>query len=244
MPAETILLSIVTINLNNAAGLARTINSLKQLINHSEVELIFIDGASIDESVTMARHFYAAENLISEADTGIYNAMNKGLNRSTGKYIMWLNSGDELMPDFWSIIKKFLVESSAAILTFGLETWDEKGEYIVSSRTFGPESLQLGTLSHPSSIFLKSAVKNMGGYNESYKIAADKHLFISLYKNGYIFDFPSFIISKFYLGGASSKKLETYIESRRVEFEHSLIGRFKFYYLIYKFRIYSLIFKD
>lgn len=87
-------LSIITINLNNADGLCHTINSV---INqtYKNIEYIIIDGGSSDNSCDVIKKF--EEHLtywISENDNGIYEAMNKGIRKSTGDYIYMLNSGD------------------------------------------------------------------------------------------------------------------------------------------------------
>ncbi len=87
-------LSIITINKNNAYGLRKTIQSV---INqtYSNIEYIIIDGASTDGSIDVIKKF---EDKIdwwaSEPDTGIYNAMNKGIKIATGDYCQFLNSGD------------------------------------------------------------------------------------------------------------------------------------------------------
>ena len=103
------LISIVTINKNNGSGLQRTINSLREAKSDPDIELIFIDGASSDNSLDLAHDFYKPENLVTELDNGIYSAMNKGLYLSNGKYILWLNSGDELISDDFDKVKTILL---------------------------------------------------------------------------------------------------------------------------------------
>jgi glycosyltransferase involved in cell wall biosynthesis len=90
------LLSIITVNLNNDFGLAATLASLVPAKNSSLIELILVDGASTDQSLRIADEFDGFDQVICEPDNGIFNAMNKGLSRANGKYIMWINSGDEL----------------------------------------------------------------------------------------------------------------------------------------------------
>ena len=103
-------LSIITINLNNADGLYRTINSV---INqtYKNIEYIIIDGGSSDNSCDVIKKF--EEHLtywISENDNGIYEAMNKGIIKSTGDYIYILNSGDILYSN--NTIKNVFVNNS------------------------------------------------------------------------------------------------------------------------------------
>ena len=90
------MLSIVTINKNNSKGLLRTINSLKK-VQTRDFQWIFIDANSDDGSIEIANKFSTqADILISEPDNGIYDAMNKGVVLSNKKWIIFLNSGDEL----------------------------------------------------------------------------------------------------------------------------------------------------
>ena len=94
-------LSIITINRNNAAGLEKTMRSVAAQ-TFKEFEYIVIDGASTDESVeVIKRHEAEFSHLkwVSEPDSGIYNAMNKGLRMASGEYVQILNSADGLAAD-------------------------------------------------------------------------------------------------------------------------------------------------
>ena len=93
-------LSIVTINYNNAEGLRKTMESVLAQ-TYTEIEYIIVDGASTDGSVDVIRELATRPTIkwVSEKDTGIYNAMNKGIRMATGEYIQILNSGDILAAD-------------------------------------------------------------------------------------------------------------------------------------------------
>ncbi len=97
-------LSIITINRNNAEGLRKTMESVF-VQTCRDFEYIVIDGASTDESVDIIKEFaekytfpsggggVGSFKWVSEPDTGIYNAMNKGIRMSRGEYSLMLNSG-------------------------------------------------------------------------------------------------------------------------------------------------------
>ena len=93
-------LSIITINYNNAEGLRKTMESVLAQ-TYTEIEYIIVDGASTDGSVDVIRELATRPTIkwVSEKDTGIYNAMNKGIRMATGEYIQILNSGDILAAD-------------------------------------------------------------------------------------------------------------------------------------------------
>ncbi len=94
-------ISIISINYNNAIGLRKTLASVASQ-TYQEIEHIIIDGGSTDGSVDIIRE-YAESSItslnvqwISELDGGIYDAMNKGIAKSTGEYLLFLNGGDAL----------------------------------------------------------------------------------------------------------------------------------------------------
>ena len=95
-------LTIITINLNNAAGLEQTMQSVLSR-TRQDIEYVVVDGASTDGSVEVVRHFadLFGERMkwVSEPDAGIYNAMNKGIRMAAGEYLQFLNSGDYLAAD-------------------------------------------------------------------------------------------------------------------------------------------------
>jgi len=91
------MLSIITINKNNASGLRKTLDSLR-IQTLQNFQWIFVDGVSSDLSYSLANEFQReGDTLISESDLGIYNAMNKGADYAYGDKILFLNSGDALI---------------------------------------------------------------------------------------------------------------------------------------------------
>lgn len=86
-------ISIVTIVLNDLEGLKRTIESVKSL-NFTDYEYIVIDGGSGNKSLEFIKNEPTISKWLSEKDKGIYDAMNKGIQMSSGDYIHLLNAGD------------------------------------------------------------------------------------------------------------------------------------------------------
>ena len=86
--------SIITVNYNNKEGLRRTIESVIHQTFH-DYEFIIIDGGSTDGSMDVLKEYDAQINYwVSEPDSGIYNAMNKGIAKAKGEYLNFMNSGD------------------------------------------------------------------------------------------------------------------------------------------------------
>ena len=92
--------SIITVVKNDEINLEKTIKSIIKQRELNDVEYIVIDGKSNDRTVEIINKYKKHINkFISEPDKGIYDAMNKGLNHSTGDIIGICNSGDTLLPN-------------------------------------------------------------------------------------------------------------------------------------------------
>ena len=95
--------SIITCTYQAASVLKRTLDSVL-LQSYPHLEHIILDGASTDDTVSMVKHYMkeneAQEDCIhdiiftSERDNGLYDAMNKGIMKATGDYLVFLNAGD------------------------------------------------------------------------------------------------------------------------------------------------------
>jgi len=87
-------ISIITVVFNDLAGVAFTLKSIEQQ-DYSCLEYIVIDGASNDGTVEyLHANSKIIDILISESDCGIYDAMNKGLEKATGDWVLFMNAGD------------------------------------------------------------------------------------------------------------------------------------------------------
>jgi len=88
------LFSVISINLNNKNGLYKTLNSVKSQ-TFQDYELIIVDGGSTDGSLSVLDDYKDIIDLvIHQEDRGIYNAMNLGILKANGDFILFLNSGD------------------------------------------------------------------------------------------------------------------------------------------------------
>lgn len=175
----TPLLSIITVNLNNRAGLERTIQSV---INQSftDYEFLILDGGSVDGSKAVIDTFANAIHYwISESDRGIYHAMNKGIERATGLYCLFLNSGD-LLVDKHALEQCFEKEQTAD-LVIGSCHVSKDGRIIHTSRPTDELTLQSfygTTIPHQSTFIKRTLFDKLGPYNEAYTIHGDYDFWI------------------------------------------------------------------
>ena len=176
------ILSIITINRNNAAGLEKTLKSVASQAS-TEFEHIIVDGASTDDSVNVIRKY--AEKLgnrvkwVSEPDKGIYNAMNKGIAMASGDYIQILNSGDCLVDDnVTARMHKALETNGFPTILYGNMLKEMPGGSILQDKSFAGQDITLldmyaGTLNHSPAYIRKSLFEKYGMYDESLKIDSD-----------------------------------------------------------------------
>jgi len=175
------ILSIITINYNNCAGLKKTIDSVVTQ-TFKEFEFIIIDGNSTDGSKEVIEENRSKFTFcLSEPDTGIYNAMNKGIVNSNGEYLLFLNSGDYLCNS--DVLKKVFNKESIADIIYGnmqIDYGNGKIEFgkMPSKLTF--KQMYLDTLWHPVSFIKRSLFQTYGLYNEKYKMVADYDFFFNV----------------------------------------------------------------
>ena len=93
------LFSIIPVTWNAAAVIAPTLESVQRQTN-TDYEMLIIDGASTDDTLNIVRGASISSlRVFSEPDQGLYDAMNKGIKRARGRYIIFLNAGDAFASD-------------------------------------------------------------------------------------------------------------------------------------------------
>ncbi|MBL0954468.1 MAG: glycosyltransferase [Leptospira sp.] len=170
-------LSIITIVLNNHSFLKHTIESvIKQ--TYSSIEYIVIDGGSTDGSVELIQSYGAKINTwISEKDSGIYNAINKGVSLATGEWICILNAGDRLANE--NTINHLFKDSISDEIQVIYGDWflcnlKENPEVLVK----GHANLSKGYLLHQSLVYRASLHKIRGPYLETKKLIISDYIFL------------------------------------------------------------------
>ncbi len=176
------ILSIITINRNNVAGLEKTMLSVVSQ-TFKEFEYIVVDGASTDGSVEVIKklepEFGDRLKWVSKSDKGIYNAMNKGIRMASGEYIQILNSADCLASD--DVMERMLAElekqGCPSILYGNMVKCFPNGQKMIDKCFAGQEITMLGmftgTLNHDPAFIRRDLFEKYGYYDESLKIVSD-----------------------------------------------------------------------
>ena len=181
-------LSIITINRNHAEGLRRTMESVCAQTNQ-DFEYIVVDGASTDKSVDVIKELapileqsQIAFTWLSESDTGIYNAMNKGIRMSHGEYSLMLNSGDCLAEN--DVVERILPElHTDGVIQGGMYLYKKTKDSLDYGNGLTKMSFYdvvEGDFLHQADFIRKDVYERYGYYDESYRIAGDTVFFIKV----------------------------------------------------------------
>jgi len=173
-------LSIITVCYNDKNGLIKTIKSVKEQA-FKDYEYIIVDGGSTDGSYEVIRqNLDHVSSWVSEKDKGIYNAMNKGIGMSSGKFFLFLNSGDILSSN--NILRTVFSQSHDEDIIYG-NLIRKKGNKKYRITKY-PEKLtlyhfynQVPSLHHQASFIKSQLFDTLGLYREDFKIAADWEFF-------------------------------------------------------------------
>ena len=229
-------LSIITINYNNADGLRNTLNSV-MLQEKVFFEHVIVDGASTDDSVKIIKDYITSINnkkaykniqvrWVSETDSGIYNAMNKGIKMAEGEYLLFLNSGDVLVNS--RVVSEFCLGSYSSEIISGIQqmssgvfVYPPKEENLTYSYFYD------NTLMHQATFISRNAFEKYGMYDESYRIVSDWEWFfkvIIIHTASY--EIIDLVVSMFDETGISrSKELDTKHDLERFRVRNSVLPR-------------------
>ena len=224
-------LSIITINYNNAAGLKKTLDSVASQ-TCTDFEHIIVDGASTDESVEMIREYEntlssrlsplaSRLNWISESDTGIYNAMNKGVRMAKGEYTLMLNSGDYLVDE--NVVEKILPLLESTDIIQG-NTIEDTACKRYRNRGYGKSDIDFfdvmkGYFLHQASFCRRDLFDRYGMFDESYRIIGDTKFFMtSLGVNNASFKYVDVDVANYDTTGISAEKHGQWADRRAKEY--------------------------
>ena len=195
---------------------------------YSNVEYIIVDGNSKDNTKALIKS-KAEENRtikwISELDNGIYDALNKGVKMATGEVIGFVHSDDLLASE--SIVSKIETEFKNKNIDgiYGdLEYVNKKNTNNIirhwKSEKFHPKLLKQGWMPAHPTLFLKREVyKKHGGFDLSYKIAADYDFMLRVLKDKSLkFSYVPEVITKMRVGGASNRSLKNMIQKTKEDY--------------------------
>lgn len=210
------LISVIIAVYNNKSTLQQCLDSVIQQ-TYGNVELIVIDGNSSDGTVDLLKeNSRKITFLISEPDTGIYNAWNKGLNLAKGDWICFLGADDFLLNNqvFENISKKLaLIPSNVCVAYSQIMLINHGGEKLYpigeSWENVRQRFKQVMCIPHPAVMHRRDLFARHGYFDESFKIAGDYELLLRELKTESAIFIPGIISIAMRQGGVSTNPANT-----------------------------------
>jgi len=218
-------ISIISVCYNSSKTILDTIKSVNSQ-SYPNIEHVFIDGLSSDNTLEIIRSNSKKKNIIiSEKDSGLYDAINKGILNATGDVIGILHSDDILYSSkiVSDLIAKIYNENLDGV--YGdLQYVDKKNTNKIirlwKSCEFNPNLLGKGWMpAHPTLILKKEVYIKHGVFNKSFKIAADYDFMLRILKNSDLkFGYLSKVVTKMRVGGASNRSIKNIIKKSKEDY--------------------------
>jgi len=203
-------ISVITVCLNAAPVINATICSVLNQ-TYRNIEYIIIDGGSTDGTIAVLNNYKQQNRLsyISEPDNGIYEAMNKGIKNASGELVMFLNAGDAYLTPhvLEEVVSK--MKTNRADMFFGRILWVDvvNNTTVLSDHDMNKyaSDLKRSNFPHPSTIYKKNLFKQIGLFDETFKIIGDYEWNArALLKYSISFQYLNIAIARFTTDGVSN----------------------------------------
>ena len=170
------LISVITPTFNSGAKIAATVASVLSQ-RKGLYEFLVIDGGSTDGTLAHLRAQGSALHYVSEPDDGIYDAMNKGIRLSSGKFLYFLGAGDRLLPGVLEAvaaeISKLPCQGKTARATLLYGNVEFTGHSRPYDGRFNRLKLLRRNVCHQAIFYQRSVFERLGCYNTKYRFLAD-----------------------------------------------------------------------
>ena len=210
------LISVITVVYNGEEHIGRTIESVIGQ-TYKQIEYIIIDGKSTDNTLDVIAGFEGVDQLLSESDGGLYDAMNKGLKMATGTYVWFLNTGDQIYSKDTVELMVAGLEGLPDIIYGGTMIIDENQNEIGDRRLRPPEKLtwrsfRQGMVVCHQSLIVKRELAP--AYNLTYRFSSDIDWAIRAAKNAAQTHNSKLILSRFMEGGLTEHNIKAGLKER------------------------------
>lgn len=211
------LFSITTPCFNSAKTIERTLKSIL-VQEFKDYEYIIVDGGSTDGTVEIIKKyeplFEGRMHWKSEPDKGLYDAFNKGIERSTGVYCWNVNADDFIEPDALSNLKDIIAEqdeNNLPVISGALHFMSKDGKKLINIQSSNKEKCNKAYrhnsmgVTHPATLVPRTIYVEHGAFDPTFKIIGDIDWFHRTYAAGVSFIFTNSIITNMCDGGISNQ---------------------------------------
>jgi len=211
-------ISVITASFNSEETIERTIQSVISQ-TWDDIEYIVIDGKSSDQTLKIIEKYHShIAYFISEPDSGIYDAMNKGLKKATGDIVCYLNSDDiyssvMVLEHVVNCFKKNQIDVIFGGVSFFRKNNPLKIKRVYKFDKFDASLFAYGWMpAHPATFIKRTLMIQNGLFDTEFKIAGDFDYLLRMFKNlKFSYECTENIFIHMQMGGASNKNLITKI---------------------------------
>lgn len=197
-------ISIITVTFNCQGSIESTINSIL-MQDFSNFELIIIDGASTDGTLNVINKYKSRiKCIVSEPDNGIFDAMNKGIERATGDFILFMNSGDTFVNNHVLSLINFNKEYGVIYGNMVINVRNKKLECKPEPFFKSKDYIKTMGICHQC-IFVRTDLAKHYKFSQEFKIAADFNMIFQIWKKGYKFKYVDVPIANYDTTGFSAQ---------------------------------------
>lgn len=238
---QSIKVTIITVCFNSEKTIRRTMESVL-CQTYKDIEYIVVDGASTDATMDIVKEyekqFEGKMQYISEKDNGIYDAMNKGIHKATGRLIGILNSDDYYETTAVESMVHALTNRKYEIL-YGFTRTVQAGKEVCISR-YSHELLNEQMIAHPSCFVTKSVYDDFGGFDLQYPCVADYDFMLRMFRISDIHFKPvDRLIANFSVGGISNTPT-AWLDLLRLRKNYNMITEREYNREIAKDKLYTI----
>jgi len=220
-------LSIITVTYNAEKYLRDCVESVKKLkiMYPSMIEYVIIDGKSTDNTIEIIDEYYKSgvvDYYLSENDGGIFDAMNKGIEHSTGEYVLIIGSDDFLLPQNFEIVIDCLSTKKPDICYGDVLFTSRDGKKVVriyKAGTYKKWKMTLGWHPPHAGTIVKKSLLEANRFNKNYRVSADIEMQWRTFTNSRHVMYKSVFLAVCRMGGTSTKSLKDILGANREVYE-------------------------
>ncbi len=216
-------ISVIIPSFNRSKTIRRAINSILEQTYYPH-EIIIIDDGSTDGTQSLIRNEYPSVKYYYQLNKGVSNARNKGILKSTGDWIAFLDSDDEWFPNKLEEQKKSLEQNSTTFISHTNEIWIRNGVRVNQKKkhqkyggSIFDKCLDFCRISPSSVLIHKRVFDDVGNFDENLMICEDYDLWIRI-TSKYLVEFLDIPLIKKYGGHKDQlSKVKNGIENFRIQ---------------------------
>lgn len=215
-------LSIIIATYNSDNTLRQTLDSIRHQ-TYKNLETIVIDGGSSDGTISIIKEYNdTVTYYVSEKDSGIYNAFNKGLRAASGDYVCFIGSDDcYINYNVFKNLASFL-NDNINVLSTPIFAVDDNGYQTIWTNRFSKEDILSGKMIPHAGMLVKRQIMLKYMFNESNRIISDYEFLVRYVLDGGVITFLDCPIVYFSISGISSGSFGTRYWKRRL-YEHTIL---------------------